>query len=337
MKILLTGGAGFIGSHIAVELLENNMEVCVIDNLCNSSVKSIQRIEEITGKKIEFYNMDIRNEASLSKLFQENDFYACIHCAGLKAVGESVENPLEYYDNNVGGTLNLLKVMQKYNCRKIIFSSSATVYGAADKMPITEETPKKECTNPYGWSKSMIEQILIDLQKADNRWDIMLLRYFNPIGAHKSGKIGEDPNEIPNNLMPYITQVAAGKREFLNIFGNDYPTPDGTGIRDYIHVVDLAKGHLKALEHINNCGLKIYNLGTGKGYSVLDVVNTFAKVTGIEIPYKIVERRAGDIAVCYASANKAKQELGWSAQCTIEDMCRDAWNWQKSNPEGYEK
>ena len=335
MKILLTGGMGYIGSHIAVELLENKIEVCIVDNLCNSSIKAKRRIEEITDKKVDFCNIDIRDEKKLANLFQENNFYACIHCAGLKAVGESVEKPLQYYDNNVGGTLSLLKVMNKYNCHKLIFSSSATVYGQADEMPITEDTPKRECSNPYGWSKSMIEQILLDLSKVDNSWDIMLLRYFNPIGAHSSGKIGEDPNGIPNNLMPYITQVATGKRKFLNIFGNDYPTPDGTGIRDYIHVTDLAKGHLKALEHLENCGLKIYNLGTGRGYSVLEVVNTFAKVTGVEIPYKIIERRTGDIAVCYCNAAKAKRELGWSAQNNLADMCRDAWNWQKNNPNGY--
>jgi UDP-glucose 4-epimerase len=260
----------------------------------------------------------------------------CIHCAGYKAVGESSIKPLEYYDNNIGGTLTLLKVMREFNCKNLIFSSSATVYGEADSFPITEKTIKKNCTNPYGWTKSMIEQILMDLHNSDNTWNIILLRYFNPIGAHKSGMIGENPNGIPNNLMPYITQVAVGKREKLNVYGNDYNTPDGTGVRDYIHVVDLAKGHIKSIDAVKkNCGLQIYNLSTGHGYSVLDVVKTFEKVTGIKIPYTIEPRRAGDIATCYADASKALKELGWKTEYELEDMCRDSWNWQNKNPEGY--
>ena len=336
MKILLTGGAGYIGSHIAVELLNNDIEVCVADNLCNANAKSLQRVEEITGKKVTFYQADIRDKAKLEEIFAQNDFYACIHCAGLKAVGESVAKPLQYYDNNIAGTIKLLQIMQKYNCKKIVFSSSATVYGAADKMPITENTLKKECTNPYGRTKSMIEQILTDLYEADKDWGIMILRYFNPIGAHESGKIGENPNGIPNNLMPFITQTAAQKREILQIFGNDYPTNDGTCIRDYIHVTDLAKGHLKALENLQNGDLKIYNLGTGKGCSVLELVRAFEKVNNLTIPFKIAPRREGDVAVCYACADKAEQELGWKAEKTIEDMCRDAWRWQKNNPNGYD-
>lgn len=336
MKILLSGGSGYIGTHIAVELLNNNFEVVVIDNLSNSKEEAVRRVEEITGKKIIFYQLDLRDTQSLRNVFAKHKFDACIHCAGLKAVGESMLKPLEYYDNNIGGTLSLLKVMNEFNCCNIIFSSSATVYGTPEKLPLTEEDPKQECSNPYGWSKSMIEQILIDLQKSNPDWNVILLRYFNPIGAHKSGKIGENPNGIPNNLMPYITQVADRKREFLNVYGNDYNTPDGTGVRDYIHIVDLAKGHLKALEHLTGCGLKIYNLGTGKGCSVLEVIKTFEKVNEIKIPYKIKPRRAGDLAEYYASADKAYRELGWKAELSLEDMCRDAWNWQKNNPNGFE-
>lgn len=334
--IVVTGGSGYIGSHIAVELLNTGYEVIAVDNLSNSCEKSLCAVEEITGRHLKFYHADVRDENALRLIFQQHQIDVCIHCAGLKAVGESVAKPLEYYDNNVNGTLTLLKVMREFGCKNIIFSSSATVYGAADVLPITETTPKKECTNPYGWSKSMIEQILMDLQKSDNTWNVILLRYFNPIGAHKSGKIGENPTGIPNNLMPYITQVAIGKRPYLSIFGNDYNTPDGTGVRDYIHVVDLAKGHIKALAAIKaNCGLKIYNLSTGKGYSVLEIVKSFEKVTGIKIPYQIKPRREGDIATCYADASKAFRELSWKAELDIDDMCRDAWNWQKNNPEGY--
>lgn len=336
MKILLSGGAGYIGTHIAVELLENGYEVVIADNLCNSRKEAVLRVEEITKKKVIFYELDIRNQKSLEKVFTEHKFAACIHCAGLKAVGESVMKPLEYYDNNVGGSLSLLQTMQKFDCHNIIFSSSATVYGTPDRLPLTEDSPKKECSNPYGWSKSMIEQILIDLQYSDKKWNVMLLRYFNPIGAHSSGKIGENPQGIPNNLMPYITQVASKKREFLNIYGNDYDTPDGTGVRDYIHISDLAKGHLKALEHLDGCGIKIYNLGTGKGYSVLEVVHAFEKANGIKIPYQFAPRRQGDLAMYYASAQKAEKELGWKAELSLEDMCRDAWRWQKNNPNGYD-
>lgn len=336
MNILLTGGAGYIGSHIAVELLHAGHHVIVVDNLCNADAKSLRRVAEITNREPLFFQTDIRNEADLRQIFAANRIEACIHCAGLKAVGESTQKPLEYYDNNIGGTLTLLKIMHKYNCKNLVFSSSATVYGAADTLPITETTPQKPCTNPYGWTKSMIEQILTDIQHAAPEWNIILLRYFNPIGAHPSGKIGENPNGTPNNLMPYITQVAVGKRPQLNVYGNDYATPDGTGIRDYIHVVDLAKGHLKALEALSrNCGLQIYNLSTGNGYSVLDIVKTFERVNGIAVPYKIEPRRPGDIAACYASADKAARELGWRAELGLDDMCRDAWNWQKSNPDGF--
>ncbi len=329
-RILLTGGSGYIGSHIAVELIDRGYEVVIVDNFSNSDKQSIQYIENITQKSIKFYQADIRDKAALRFIFSNNQIDACIHCAGLKAVGESITKPLEYYDTNIAGTLNILKVMREFNCKNMIFSSSATVYGTADTFPITEDTPKKECTNPYGWSKSMIEQILMDLQKSDQSWNIILLRYFNPIGAHKSGKIGENPKGIPNNLMPYITQVAVGKRPYLSIFGNDYNTPDGTGVRDYIHVVDLAKGHIKSLDAIkNNCGLKIYNLSTGKGYSVLEIVQSFEKVSGVKVPYKIEARRNGDIAICYSSPLKAEKELGWKAEYTLEDMCKDAWNRQK--------
>lgn len=330
-KILITGGSGFIGSHIAVELLDSGYEVVIIDNLNNSDKQVVDSIEEITGKKLKFYQADLRDEAMLRTIFADNSPEACIHCAGLKAVGESVAKPLEYYDNNIAGTLTLLKVMRDFDCKNIIFSSSATVYGETEILPATEETPKKPCTNPYGWTKSMIEQILTDLQKSDSAWNVILLRYFNPIGAHKSGKIGEKPRGIPNNLMPYIAQVAAGKRPYLSIFGNDYDTPDGTGIRDYIHVVDLAQGHVKSLEAIkNNCGFKVYNLGTGKGYSVLEIIKAFEEASGIKIPYNIEARRSGDIAISYASAQKAEKELGWKAKHSLADMCKDVWNWQKN-------
>ena len=337
MSILVTGGVGFIGSHTVVELQNAGYDVVVLDNLCNANPKVLDRIEAITGKKVPFYQADIRDREALNDIFDKESIDSVIHFAGLKAVGESVQKPLEYYDNNISGTLVLVDVMRQHGCKNIIFSSSATVYGDPAFVPITEECPKGVCTNPYGWTKSMLEQILSDIQKADNEWNVVLLRYFNPIGAHKSGTIGENPNGIPNNLMPYITQVAVGKREELGVFGDDYDTPDGTGVRDYIHVVDLALGHVKALKKIEEkAGLKIYNLGTGCGYSVLDVVHNFEKASKVKIPYSIKPRRAGDIATCYADASKAKEELGWEAQYGILEMCEDSWRWQKNNPNGYD-
>lgn len=337
MSILVTGGIGFIGSHTVVELQNAGYDVVVLDNLCNAKEKVIDRIEAITGKKVPFYKADIRDREALNKIFESESIDSVIHFAGLKAVGESVQKPLEYYDNNIAGTLILLDVMRQHGCKNIIFSSSATVYGDPAFIPITEECPKGTCTNPYGWTKSMLEQIMSDMQKADPEWNVVLLRYFNPIGAHQSGTMGENPNGIPNNLMPYITQVAVGKREELGVFGDDYDTPDGTGVRDYIHVVDLAIGHVKALKKIEEkAGLKIYNLGTGVGYSVLDVVKNFEAASGVEIPYSIKPRRAGDIATCYSDATKAKEELGWTAQYGIKEMCADSWRWQKNNPNGYE-
>ncbi|MDE6904379.1 MAG: UDP-glucose 4-epimerase GalE [Lachnospiraceae bacterium] len=338
MAILVTGGAGYIGSHTCVELLNAGYEVVVLDNLCNSSEKSLERVKQITGKDVTFYKGDILDRDVLKKVFEKEKIQGCIHFAGLKAVGESVAKPWEYYNNNITGTLTLVDEMRKAGCKNIIFSSSATVYGDPAQIPITEECPKGTCTNPYGWSKSMLEQILSDMQKADPEWNVILLRYFNPIGAHKSGLIGENPNGIPNNLMPYITQVAVGKLKELGVFGNDYDTPDGTGVRDYIHVVDLAVGHVKALNKIKeNVGLGIYNLGTGTGYSVLDIVKNFEEATGVEIPYVIKDRRPGDIATCYSDAAKAKRELGWEAQFGIREMCADSWNWQKNNPKGYKE
>ena len=336
MRILVTGGAGFIGSHTVVELQQAGYDVVVLDNLCNASEKVIPRVEAITGKKVPFYKADILDREALEEIFSKEQIDAVIHFAGLKAVGESVQKPWEYYNNNITGTLILLDVMRKHNVKNIIFSSSATVYGEPEKVPVTEETPKGSCTNPYGWTKSMLEQILTDIQKADPSWNVILLRYFNPIGAHKSGKIGENPNGIPNNLMPYITQVAVGKLPKLGVFGNDYPTPDGTCIRDYIHVLDLATGHVKALERLKkNAGLDIYNLGTGIGYSVLDVIHNFEAATGITIPFEFKPRRAGDIPVNYSNADKAWKELGWKAQYGIKEMCEDSWRWQSSNPNGY--
>ena len=336
MNILVTGGAGFIGSHTLIELHNAGHNTVVIDNLSNSNPISLKRVGELIHAEIPFYQVDIRDREGLEKVMANHHFDACIHFAGLKAVGESVEKPWEYYDNNIAGTLVLLDVLRKHNCKNIIFSSSATVYGDPNIIPITEECPKGQCTNPYGKTKSMLEDIMMDMQKADPEWNIVLLRYFNPIGAHPSGRIGENPNGIPNNLMPYVTQVAVGKRNELGVFGNDYPTPDGTGVRDYIHVVDLAKGHVAALQAIERkCGLGIYNLGTGHGYSVLQLVEAFKKVNNIDIPYSIKPRRAGDIATCYSNPAKAEKELGWKAQYGLEEMCRDAWNWQHNNPEGY--
>lgn len=337
MNILVTGGAGYIGSHTVIELINAGHSVVVVDNLVNSSKRALERVGEIVKQKISFYEADIRDRKALEKVFAENSFDCCIHFAGLKAVGESVQKPWEYYDNNITGTLVLLDVMRKNGCKNIIFSSSATVYGNPAMIPITEACPKGKCTNPYGQTKSMLEEILRDMHVADNEWNVVLLRYFNPIGAHKSGLIGENPNGVPNNLMPYITQVAVGKLDHLNVFGNDYATHDGTGVRDYIHVVDLAKGHVKALQAIaDKCGIEVYNLGTGIGYSVLDLVKAFEKATGKNIPYVIAPRRAGDIAACYSDPAKAEAELGWKAEYGIEDMCRDSWNWQRKNPNGFE-
>ena len=336
MSILVTGGAGYIGSHTVIELVNAGYDVVVVDNLCNSSKESMKRVEEITGKAVKFYEVDILDKEGLTKVFENESFDSVIHFAGLKAVGESVAKPWLYYNNNITGTLVLLEVMNAFNVKNIVFSSSATVYGSPAEIPITENCPKGEITNPYGQTKSMIEQILTDIYTADTEWNIILLRYFNPIGAHKSGRIGENPNGIPNNLMPYITQVAVGRLKCLGVFGNDYPTPDGTGVRDYIHVVDLASGHVKAIEKIStNPGLKVYNLGTGKGYSVLDIVKNFEKASGVKIPYEIKPRRAGDIAECYADASKAKEELGWEAQYGILEMCEDSWRWQSNNPNGF--
>ena len=335
MAVLITGGAGYIGSHTALELLNKDYEVVVYDNLYNSSRESLKRVEELTGKKITFYEGDILDEDKLKSMFQAEKIEAVIHCAALKAVGESVRKPLEYYHNNITGTLTLLKIMNEVGVKNIVFSSSATVYGDPEVIPITEECPKGQCTNPYGWTKSMMEQIMTDLQKAHPEWN--LLRYFNPVGAHESGRIGEDPKGIPNNLMPYISQVAVGKREKLGVFGNDYDTPDGTGVRDYIHVVDLAIGHVKAIDYIfTNPGLDIINLGTGVGYSVLDMVKAFSKACGKDIPYEIQPRREGDIAMCYANPAKAAEVLGWKAERGLDEMCADSWKWQSQNPNGYE-
>ena len=338
MAILVTGGAGYIGSHTVIELQNAGYDVVVLDNLSNSNPVSLERVEKITGKHVPFYKADILDRDALNEIFEKESIDSCIHFAGLKAVGESVAKPWEYYENNIAGTLTLVDVMRKHNVKNMIFSSSATVYGDPAFVPITEECPKGQCTNPYGWTKSMLEQILSDIQKADPEWNIVLLRYFNPIGAHKSGTIGENPNGIPNNLMPYITQVAVGKLKELGVFGNDYDTPDGTGVRDYIHVVDLARGHVMALKKLQgNAGLNIYNLGTGNGYSVLDLVNNFQEATGVKVSYSIKPRRPGDIATCYASADKAFEELGWKAEFGIKEMCEDSWRWQSQNPQGYDE
>ncbi len=337
MSILVTGGAGFIGSHTCVELLNAGYEVVVVDNLYNASEKALERVEQITGKKVTFYEADILDRDALNAIFDKEQVESVIHFAGYKAVGESVRKPIEYYYNNITGTLILCDVMRKHNVKNIVFSSSATVYGDPAFIPITEECPKGKITNPYGQTKGMLEQVLTDIYVSDPEWKVVLLRYFNPIGAHKSGLIGEDPKGIPNNLVPYVAQVAIGKLKCLGVFGNDYDTPDGTGVRDYIHVVDLAKGHVAAIKKVEETepGVLIYNLGTGKGYSVLDVVHAFEKACGKEIPYEIKPRRAGDIATCYADPTKAKNELGWVAQYGIEEMCEDSWRWQTMNPNGY--
>ena len=336
MAILITGGAGYIGSHTMVEFLEAGRELVVVDNFLNSKPEALERVRKITGKDFKFYQVDLLDYDALDKVFEENDIDSCIHFAGLKAVGESCAKPLYYYHNNITGTLNLCNIMQKHGAKRIVFSSSATVYGNPASVPITENFPLST-TNPYGETKLMIERILSDLYKADNEWSISILRYFNPIGAHKSGLIGEDPQGIPNNLLPYITQVASGRRECLSVFGNDYNTPDGTGVRDYIHVVDLAKAHLKAIERAETVtGVEHFNVGTGVGYSVLDIVKAYESATGIKINYKIAPRRPGDIDECYANPTKAYTVLGWRAENNIEDMCRDSYNWQLKNPNGYD-
>lgn len=335
--VLLAGGAGYIGSHTAVELLAAGYEVVIADCHFNSKPEVYNRIEKISGKAVKHYNVDVCNVDALDKVFAENKIDAVVHFAGYKAVGESCEKPMMYYENNLDSTFALIKVMKKYDCHNIVFSSSATVYGMAHKAPFVETMQTGPCTNPYGWTKLMNEQILMDFAKADETLSVVLLRYFNPVGAHESGLIGEDPKGIPNNLMPFIAQVAVGKRECLSVFGNDYDTPDGTGVRDYIHVVDLAKGHVLAIDYASkNKGSEVFNLGTGIGYSVLDMVNAFEKANDIKIPYKIVDRRPGDIATCYADSTKAADVLGWKAEKNLEDMCGDTWNWQKNNPNGYE-
>ena len=336
MNVLVTGGAGYIGSHTCLELLESGYGVVVVDNLCNSNPKSLERVQLLTGKKLRFYEGDVRDEALLRKIFAENDISSVIHFAGLKAVGESVAKPWEYYDNNLNSTLVLTKVMREVGMKNIIFSSSATVYTATNEMPLREDSITGHCTNPYGWTKYMTEQILSGIAYADPEWSVCLLRYFNPIGAHESGMIGEDPRGIPNNLMPYITQVAIGRREKLSVYGNDYDTHDGTGVRDYIHVVDLAKGHVAAVKYTaEHKGAEVFNLGTGTGYSVLDMVHTFREVNQVALPYQIVERRPGDIATCYADPAKSTALLDWKAEKNLSDMCRDSWNWQSKNPQGY--
>ncbi len=336
MAVLVTGGAGYIGSHTCVELLNNGYDVVVMDNLYNSSEKALERVEQITGKKLKFYNADMLDKAAMDEIFEKEEIDSVIHFAGYKAVGESVRKPLEYYHNNITGTLNLCDVMRNHGVKKIIFSSSATVYGDPAFIPITEDCPKGQITNPYGQTKGMLEQILTDLHVSDPEWSVVLLRYFNPIGAHKSGLIGEDPKGIPNNLLPYIAQVAVGKLEKLGVFGDDYDTPDGTGVRDYIHVVDLARGHVKAMKKFEEePQVRIYNLGTGNGYSVLQVLHAFEKACGKTLPYEIKPRRAGDIAMCYCTPAKAKAELGWTAEYGIDEMCADSWRWQSTNPNGY--
>ena len=336
MNILVTGGAGYIGSHTCLELLNSGYGVVVIDNLCNSNPRALERVQRLAGKELKFYQGDVRDGELLRKIFRENEIGCVIHFAGLKAVGESVAKPWEYYDNNLNSTLVLTRVMKEAGMKNIIFSSSATVYTADNEMPLKETSRTGGCTNPYGWTKYMTEQILSGISHADGDWSVVLLRYFNPIGAHESGLIGEDPRGIPNNLMPYITQVAIGRREKLSVYGNDYDTPDGTGVRDYIHVVDLAKGHVAAVKYAcGNTGCEVFNLGTGTGYSVLDMVHTFCRVNNVKVPYEIVARRPGDIATCYADPSRSARVLGWKAEHTLADMCRDSWNWQSKNPMGY--
>ena len=336
MNVLVTGGAGYIGSHTCVELLERGYGVIVADNLVNSSAKSLERVQQITGKSLDFYEIDVRDRAALDRIFEKHDINCAIHFAGLKAVGESVSMPLEYYDNNLNSTITLCRAMKDHGVKNIVFSSSATVYSGDNEMPLKESSHTGMCTNPYGWTKYMSEQILRDTAFADEEWSIALLRYFNPIGAHSSGLIGEDPRGIPNNLMPFISQVAVGRRDHLNVFGNDYDTHDGTGVRDYIHVVDLARGHVCAIEYMQkHKGENVFNLGTGMGYSVLDMVKAFERVTGIKIPYEIVARRPGDLATVYSSPDKSAELLGWKAQYNLDDMCRDTWAWQSKNPMGY--
>ena len=337
MNVLVTGGAGYIGSHTCVELITAGHTPVVIDNLCNSSAESLRRVAEITGKPVAFIKGDVRDEALLEKVLSQHRIDCAIHFAGLKAVGESVAKPLEYYQNNLDATLTLCRVMARHNVKRIIFSSSATVYSGDNEMPLRETSVTGSCTNPYGWTKYMGEQILRDIAKADPEWSVVNLRYFNPVGAHESGRIGEHPNGIPNNLMPYISQTAIGRRDHLNVFGNDYPTPDGTGVRDYIHVVDLARGHVAAIEYLmSHTGEAVFNLGTGRGYSVLDMVHAFEEANGVRVPYEIAPRRAGDLAVCYADPAKSAEVLGWHAEHDLMDMCRDTWNWQKQNPNGYD-
>ena len=336
MNILVTGGAGYIGSHTCLELLNSGYGVVVIDNLCNSNPRALERVQRLAGKELKFYQGDVRDGELLRKIFRENEIGCVIHFAGLKAVGESVAKPWEYYDNNLNSTLVLTRVMKEVGMKNIIFSSSATVYTADNEMPLKETSRTGGCTNPSGWTKYMTEQILSGISHADGDWSVVLLRYFNPIGAHESGLIGEDPRGIPNNLMPYITQVAIGRREKLSVYGNDYDTPDGTGVRDYIHVVDLAKGHVAAVKYAcGNTGCEVFNLGTGTGYSVLDMVHTFCRVNNVKVPYEIAARRPGDIATCYADPAKSARVLGWKAEHTLADMCRDSWNWQSKNPMGY--
>ncbi len=336
MKVLLTGGAGYIGTHTVIEMTEAGHDVVVVDNFSNSSPKAMARVEQILGKRIPLYEADVADAAAMDRIFSEHAVDAVVHFAGFKAVGESVQKPLEYYENNLGSTLTLLRAMEKAGVKKLIFSSSATVYGTPEKCPITEDSPTGNCSNPYGWTKFMIEQILKDYCHANPEMQVILLRYFNPVGAHKSGRIGEMPNGVPNNLMPYITQVAVGKRKELSVFGNDYDTHDGTGVRDYIHVVDLARGHVAALGY-DKAGAEVFNLGTGTGYSVLDMVNAFVRENGVDVPYRIAPRRAGDIATCYADPEKAERVLGWHATHSLADMVRDSWRWQSHNPNGYDE
>ena len=336
MTVLVTGGMGYIGSHTCVELLNKGMDVVIVDNLVNSKTESMKRVAAITGKTPVFYELDVRDEEKLSAVFEKHHIDCAIHFAGLKAVGESVEKPMLYYDNNLNSTITLCRVMAKYGCKNIIFSSSATVYSGDNEMPLTEESKTGGCTNPYGWTKYFGEIILRDIAKADPEWSVVLLRYFNPVGAHESGTIGEDPKGIPNNLMPYITQVAIGRRDHLSVFGNDYPTPDGTGVRDYIHVVDLARGHVAAIDYLmSHTGSEVFNLGTGTGYSVLDMVHAFEEANGVKVPYEITPRRAGDLPTCYADPKKSAEVLGWKAEHTLVDMCRDSFRWQSQNPQGY--